>query len=91
MGVTLTLHTQQKIDHTRTKSAPHIEIDLLIDTGATIYTWKDIKTYHNHQLKTSTFVFLAANKRKLQSNGNVKLKFYPDETERRITKTKFSF
>ena len=37
--------------------------------------------YHKLQLKASTFVLSAANKSKLQSNGTIKQKLYPDVTE----------
>ena len=47
-------------------SPPHLEIDFLLDSGATLNilnndTWNDIKEYHKLQLKASTFVLSAAN------------------------------
>ena len=85
----LTMYTPQSPDPKRTISPPHLEIDFLLDSGATLNilnndTWNEIKEYHQLQLKASTFVLSAANNSKLQSNGTVKLKLYPDVTESRV-------
>ena len=87
----LTIYTQQTPDHKKTISPPHIEIDLLLDSGATLKilntdTWNEIKEYHKLQLKASTFVLSAANHSKLQSKGTVKLTIYPDVTQSRTLK-----
>ena len=47
----LTIFTQQTADHTKTSSPPHLEIDFLIESGATLNvlnknTWKEIKECH---------------------------------------------
>ena len=57
-----------------------------MDSGAILNILKndtrnENKEYHKLQLNASTFVLSAANNSKLQSNGTVKLKLYPDVTE----------
>ena len=106
--IPLTIYTPQSPNTKRTISPPHLEIDFLLDNGDTLNilnndTWNEIKEYHQLKLKTSTFVLSAANDSKLQSNGTVKLRLYPDVTESRIlrntsftvtfhvTNTKFNF
>ena len=47
----LTTFTQQTAHHTKTNSPPHLEIDFLIESGATLNvlnkdTWNEIKEYH---------------------------------------------
>ena len=32
----LTIYTQQTFDHTKTVSPPHLQIDFLVDSGATL-------------------------------------------------------
>ena len=92
----LTIYTQQTLDHTKTISPPHLEIDFLLDFGATINvinndTWNEIKDYHKLPLKASTFVLSAANNSRLQSNGKTKLLLYPDVSENRnLKKTSFT-
>ena len=83
------MYTQQSPDSKRTISPPHLEIDFFLDSGVTLNilnndTWNEIKEYHQLQLKAYTFVLSAANNSKLQSNGTVKLKLYPDVTESSI-------
>ena len=83
---TYNVHTPQTPDPKRTISPPHLEIDFLMFSGAILNilkndTWNEIKEYHKLQLNASTFVLSAANNSKLQSNGTVKLKLYPDVTE----------
>ena len=82
----LLIYTQKKLDHKKTISPPHLEIDFLLDSGATLNvlntdTWNEIKDYHKLQLEASTFVLSAANSSKLQSKGTVKLTLYPVVTE----------
>ena len=92
----LTIYTQQTLDHKKTISPPHLEIDFLLDSGATLNilntdTWNEIKGHHNLQLKASIFVLSAANNSKLQSKGTVKLTLYLDVTESRtVKKTSFT-
>ena len=43
----------------------------------------EIKEYHKLQLKASTFVLSAANNSNLQSQGTIKLRVYPDVTEKK--------
>ena len=78
----LTIYTQQTVDQTRTISPTHIEIDFLIDPGATfnVLNMELGTTLKNHNilLKTSTFVLSAAMKTNLKSRGTVQLDFYPD-------------
>ena len=80
------MYIPQTTDPEKTISPPHLEIDFLLDSGATLNilnndTWNEIKEYHKLQLKASTFVLSAANNSKLQSNGTIKLKLYRDVTE----------
>ena len=87
----LTIYTQQTPDHKKTISPPHLEIDFLLDSGATIYilnteNWNEIKEYHKLQLKAPIFVLSAANNSKLKSTGPMKLTLYPDVTESRTLK-----
>ena len=87
----LTIYTQHTPDHTKKISPPHLEIDFLLDSGATLNilnndTWNKIKEYHSLRLKASTFVLSAANNTKLQSNGSIKLKLYPDLSVSRTLK-----
>ena len=87
----LTIYTQQTLDHKKTISPPHLEIDFVLDSGATLNilntdTWNEIKEYHKLQLKASIFVLSAANNCKLQSKGTVKLTLYSDVTESRTLK-----
>ena len=101
------MYTPQTPDPKRTISPPHLEIDFLLDSGTTLNilnndTWIEIKEYHKLQLKASTFLHSPANISKLQSNGAVKLKMYPDVTKSRtlrntsfiitlhVTNTKFN-
>ena len=61
-----TIYKQQTLDYRKTVSPPHLEIDFLLDSGATLIvlnndTWNEIKEYHKLQLKASTFVLSAAN------------------------------
>ena len=82
----LTIYTQQTPDHTKTPSPQHLEIEFLLDSGATLNvinndTWNEIKEYPKLQIKASTFVIFAANKSKLQLKGTVKLTLYPDVTK----------
>ena len=88
------MYTPQTPDPKRTISPPHLEIDFLLDSGATLNilnneTWNEIKEYHKLQLKASTFVLSAANNLKLQSNGTVKLNLYPDATEKKTLRNTF--
>ena len=85
----LTIYTQKKLDHRKTISPPHLEIDSLLDSGATLNvlntdTWNEIKD--KLQLEASTFVLSAANNSKLQSKSTVKLTLYPVVTESRTLK-----
>ena len=87
----LTIYTQQTFDHKKTISASHLEIDFLLDSGATLNilntdTWNETKEYHKLQLKLSTFVLSKANNSKLQLSGTIKLTLYPDVTEIRTLK-----
>ena len=84
----LTIYTQQTIDHTKTISPPHLEVDFLLDSGATFNvlnndTRNEIKEYHKLQLEASKFFLSAANNSRLQSNGTVKLTPYLDVSENR--------
>ena len=50
------MHTQQTLDYKKTISPPHLEIDFLLDSGATLNvlnkdTWNELKEYHIIQLK----------------------------------------
>ena len=70
----------------KTISPPHLEIDFLIDSGATLNvlknkTWNEIEKYHKIQLKSSTFVLSAAKNSKIKPNGTVKLTLHQDVTE----------
>ena len=70
----LTIYTQQTPDHKKTIFPPHLEIDFLLDSGATFNilntdNWNEIKEYHNLELKATTFLISAANNSKLQSSG----------------------
>ena len=81
----LTIFTKQTLDHTKTISPPHLEINFL-DSGATFNvlnndTWNEIKEYHKLQSKASIFVLSAANNSRFKPNGTVKPIFYPDVTE----------
>ena len=56
----LTIYTQQTLDYTKTVSPPHLKINFLLDSGATLNvlnneTWNEIKEYFKLQLKASTF------------------------------------
>ena len=87
----LTIYTQKTPDHKKTISPPHLEIDFLLDSGATLnilttVNRNEIKEYHKLQLKASRFVLSAANNFKLQSNGTIKLTLYPDVTDCRTLK-----
>ena len=92
----LTMYTQQTPDYTKTISPPHIEIDYLLDFGASLNllnndTWIEVKEYHKLQLKASTFVLSAAKNSRLQSNGTIKRTLYRDVTENRtLRKTSFT-
>ena len=44
-------------------------------------TWNEIREHHKLQLQVSTFVLSAANNSKLQSDGTIRLRLYPDVTE----------
>ena len=81
----LTLFTPPRSDKTKTISPPHLEIDFLIDSGATLKvfnndTWNEIKEY-KLQMKASAFALSAANNSKLKSHRTVKINLYPDVTE----------
>ena len=94
MVLPLTMYTPQTPDPKRTISPTPLEIDFLLDSGATLNilnneTWNEIKEYHKLQLKASTFVLSAANYSKLQSNGTVKLNLYPDVTESKTLRNTF--
>ena len=87
----LTIYTQQTLDHKRTISPPHLEMDFALDSAATLNilntdTWNEIKENRKLQLKASTFVLSATNNSKLQSKGTVKLTLYPDVTESQTPK-----
>ena len=87
----LTICTQRTLDHKKTISPPHLEIDFLLDSVATLNilntdTWNEIKEYHKLQLRASTFVLSAANNSTLQSKGTIKPTLYPDVTESRTLK-----
>ena len=87
----LTIYTQKTPDHKKTISPPHLEIDFLLDSGATLNilntdTRIEIKEYHKLRLKASTFVLSAAFNSKVQSNGTIELTLYPDVTESRTLK-----
>ena len=90
------MYTQQTSDYTKTTSPPNLEIDFLLDSGATLHilnndTWNEIWDYHKLQLKACLFVILEANNSELQSNDTVKLTLYPDVTENRtLRKTNFA-
>ena len=48
------VYIQKTPDHTKTVSPPHLEIDFLLDSGATLHvinndTWNEIKEYQKHQ------------------------------------------
>ena len=92
----LTIYTQQKPDYKKTISTPHLEIDSILDSGATLNilktnSWNAIKVYKQLQLKASLFVLSAANNSNLQSYGTVKLRLYPDATEdRNLKNTSFT-
>ena len=91
MVLPLTIYTQQTLDHKKTISPSHLEVDFLLDSGATLNilntdTWNEIKDYHRLKLKASILVFSAANNSKLQSKGRVKLTLYPDVTDSRTLK-----
>ena len=84
----LTIYIQQSPDHTKTASQPLLDIDFLIDSGATFNvlnndTWNEIKDCQKLPLKASTFVLSAAYKSKLQSYGTIKLILYPDVIDNR--------
>ena len=86
--LSLTLITKQTLDHMNTFSPPHLEIDLLIDSQATLKvlnndTWNENKEYFKLQMEALKLVLSAANTSKLQSNETVKLTLYPDVTENR--------
>ena len=92
----LTIYTPQTLDPKRTISPPHLEIDFLLDSGATLNiinndTWNEINEYHTLKLKTSTFALSAANNTKLQSKGTVKLMLYPDVTESKTLTSQLLF
>ena len=62
----LTIYTQQTLNHKRTIFPPRLEIDFILDSGATLNilntdTWNHIKENHKLHLKASTFVLSAAN------------------------------
>ena len=87
----LTIYTQQTPDHTKAISPLHLEIDFLIDSGASLNvlnndTWNEDKEYYKLQLKASTVVLSAANNSRLQSDGRIKLSLYPDVSESRTLK-----
>ena len=92
MGITThNIYTQQTPDYKKTISQRHIEIDFLLDSGATlnilnIDTWNEIEKHHKLQLKTPTFVLSANNYSKMDSNGKFKLTLYPDLTENKNLK-----
>ena len=92
----LTVYTQQIPDPKKTISPPQVEIDFLLDSGATLNilntdTWNELKEYHTLKLKPSKFVLSAANNSKLHSNGTIKLTLYPDVTEiRNFKNTSFT-
>ena len=92
----LTIYTQQTLDHTKTISSPHLEIDFLLDSSATPKVLnhdnrKEIKEYHKRQLKASLSVLSAANNSRLQSKGTVKLTLYPDVSENKNTSFTLTF
>ena len=93
----LTKYTQQTTDNKKTISPPHLEIDFLLDSGATLNilntdTCNEVKEYHKLQLKATTSVLSATNNSKLQSSRTIKLAIYPDVTESRpLKKTSFTF
>ena len=75
----------------KTVSPPHLEIDFLLDSGASPNvlnndTWNEIQEYHKLKLQASTFVLSAANNSRLQSNGTIKLTLHPDVSEKRDLK-----
>ena len=87
----LTVYTQQTPDPKKTISPQHLEIEFLLDSGATLNilntdTWIELKEYYTLRLKPSTFVLSAANNSKLHSNGTIKLTLHPDVTENRNLK-----
>ena len=59
------MHTQETPDQKKTISPPHLEIDFLLDSSATLIiintdTWNEIKEYLKLQLKATIFVLSAA-------------------------------
>ena len=86
-----TMHTKQTLDHKKTVSPPHLEIDFLLDSGASQNvlnndTLSEIQKYPILKPQASTFVLSAANNSRLQSNGTVNLTLHPDLSEKRDLK-----
>ena len=79
------MYTQQTPDYTKTISPPYLEVEFLLDSGATlnVLNLNEIKEYYKLQLQASIFVLSAANISTLQSNGLKNLTLYPDVTESR--------
>ena len=90
MGTT-TYNIHTTLDHKKTISPQHLEIDFLLHSGATLNIMNTdirngIKEYHKLQLKASTFLLSAAINSKLHSKGTVKFTLYRDLTKNRFLK-----
>ena len=74
--------TSLEIDFTKQK--PILEIDFLLDAGATLNlinedTWNELKYYNPHlQLTESIRTLTAANNTKIQTLGTINLKLTPE-------------
>ena len=96
--LSLTMYTPQSPDPRRTISPPHLGIDFLLNSDATLIilnndTWNEIKEYHQLTFKASTFVLSAANnsmrrQTAIKRNGKINI-LYPNVTESRLLRNTF--
>ena len=87
----------KKIEQDFTKQRPNLEIDFLLDSGATLNllnedTWNEIK-YNNPdiRLEQANKTLTAANNTTIETFGTVTLNLTPDKTSNSRNKTQHNF
>ena len=91
------MHQCNQLEQDFTKQKPILEIDFLLDSGATLNllnedTWNEIK-YNNPeiQLEKANKTLTAANNRTIQKFGTVTLILTPERTSNRRNKLQQKF
>ena len=91
------MHQCNKLEQEFTKQKPILEIDFLLDPGATLHllnedTWNEIK-YNNpeRQLEKANKTLTAANNRTTQTIGTVTFILTPERTSNRRNKLQRNF